>query len=386
MGYKAIISVLIFGYFFLIAQPAYSIPFLPKTDGQVLEQLNLTQADRLARKNRISLQKNPFNLPQAILLAKQYIEESRIKADPRYLGYAEAVLAPWWHMMQPPVEVLVLRATILQSLHKFNPALTDLENVLKRDPNNAQAWLTRAIILQVQGHYAKAKSSCFPIITLASPLTSTLCMASIDSVSGYAPSSYALIERILQESPTAALLEKAWAYTLLGEIAGRLGHAQAADHNFKVALALTPDDSYLKAAYADFLIDQDRPREVIPLLEHDYRNDLLLLRQAIAEKMLGLPIVDQHIQILKQRFAANRLRGDTSHQREEAIFELKLLGNAQTALRLAESNWNVQREPWDARIFLEAAIAAHNPDKANMIIHWLKEKHLQDVNIKKLIR
>ena len=83
-----------------------------------------------------------------------YIERSREEGDPRYLGYAEAVLAPWWKLSKPPVDILVLRATLLQSTHQFDKALADIDAVLKLDSANGQAWITRATILQVQGKYA----------------------------------------------------------------------------------------------------------------------------------------------------------------------------------------------------------------------------------------
>ena len=56
--------------------------------------------------------------------------------------------------------------------------------------------------------------------------------------------------------------------------------------------------------------------------------------------------------------AAAEMRGDTVHQQEEARFALHIKNDAKNALRLAGENWKVQREPRDAQIFLEAALAA----------------------------
>jgi hypothetical protein len=110
-------------------------------------------------------------------------------------------------------------------------------------------------------------------------------------------------------------------------------------------LSLGLRDGYVLGAYADFLLDTGRPQEVQALLQDEVRIDPLLLRLALAEQRLGMPSLAKHISDLSERFAMSRLRSDTSHRREEARFVLHLLNQVPNALRLAEANWSVQREP-----------------------------------------
>ena len=72
------------------------------------------------------------------------------------------------------------------------------------------------------------------------------------------------------------------------------------------------------------------------------------------------------------------------HQREEARFSLHLLHEPLEALRLATANWKVQREPADVRILLEAASAARDPAAAQPVVEWLRERHVEDVELAKL--
>src|SRR5206468_962153 len=88
--------------------------------------------------------------------ARRAIEAGRDRGDPRFLGQAQAALAPWWNAARPPREVLVLRATIRQSLHDFPSALADLDRVIETSPADAQARLTRASVLTVLGRYDAA--------------------------------------------------------------------------------------------------------------------------------------------------------------------------------------------------------------------------------------
>jgi Tfp pilus assembly protein PilF len=165
--------------------------------------------------------------------------------------------------------------------------------------------------------------------------------------------------------------------TLLAETEARAGDYDAADRHFRQARAIAEGDSYLLAAYADFLLDRDRAREVVALLKDKGRNDGLLLRHAIALKRLGDPATQQ-IDDLRARFAAATLRGDASHQREQARFALQLLGDPGQALALAQRNWAEQKEPADARILLEAALALDDAGAARPVLAWLRQTNLED--------
>ena len=88
---------------------------------------------------------------------------------------------------------------------------------------------------------------------------------------------------------------------------------------------------------------------------------------------------------LLDRLAASRLRGDRVHLREEARFTLHLLNAPQAALTLAQENWQVQKEPADIRILLEAALAADDAAAVDGVREWLKKSRLEDVELQRII-
>jgi Tfp pilus assembly protein PilF len=360
-------------------------PYVPANDAEVLERLRDKLDDPGARElanMRTQLARNQRDLNLAVKVARRYIEQSRIDSDPRYLGYAQAALGPWWDSRAPPASILVLRATIRQSSHDFDSALNDLAAALEREPNNAQAWLTRATVLQVQGKYAEALQSC-EALRRASAAIHVACVANAASLTGQAKASYDSLARALDpEMPPA---QQAWILTSLAEIAERLGLHDRAGQHFKAALNAQTPDAYLKAAYADFLLDRKKYAEVVALLKDETRADALLLRLALAERALGDAGGKAHTEELSSRFAASRMRGDKVHLREEARFTLHLFGQADEALKLAQENWRTQREPADARILLEAALAANKPDAATPVLEWLKQKRVEDVRIEAIV-
>lgn len=365
----------------IAAQAAVAAPYRPADDGQVLERLPST-GSKTARELRglhAELVRSPQNLPLAIAVATRDIALARRQGDPRYNGYAEAALAPWLKLPDPPVDVIVLRATLRQARHDFPAALADLSRALSEDPRNAQAWLTRAVILQVQGDYPKALGNCLSLTRFAETLVTAICVDGVLGLSGRAAASYDELRQILDQAPPDEDREiRLWGLTVLAEAASRLGDFAAAERHFKAALGLGIRDAYLLGAYADFLLDRNRPQEVRALLAKEVRIDPLLLRLALAEQAVGAPELAGHTADLAERFAEARLRGDTVHRREEARFTLHLLHQPHDALRLADANWAVQREPSDTRLLLEAALAADRPSAARPALEWLAAAHLED--------
>lgn len=360
--------------------------FTPVDGDTVLEQLP-TPGDanrRGLRRLRAQLSADPHNLELATTLAQRYVRLARAESDPRYNGYAQAALAPWWKLRNAPIDVLVLRATLLQNRHEFEAALADLARVLALDPRHAQARLTHAVILQVQGKPREAMASCLRLQGLADALVRAACLSSAASQAGRAEQAYLHLDKALQRAPTVDPTMRTWVCTILAEIAASIGRDADAERHFRAALDTNVRDVYLLAAYADFLLDLGRERDVVALLASEIRADGLLLRLALAENRLRSARAAEHVQALQARFESNRRRGDNVHLRAEARFTLHLLAHPERALELALANWRVQREPWDARLVLEAAVAAESPDDAAPVIAWLRASGLEDVRIARL--
>jgi len=79
------------------------------------------------------------------------------------------------------------------------------------------------------------------------------------------------------------------------------------------------------------------------------------------------------------------LRGDSVHRRDEARFTLSLLGDPAAALALARANWEVQREPADARLLLDAALAVDDAAAARPALAFLAASGLEDVTLRQQI-
>ena len=379
--------------FALLATSAQASPFVPASDLTILERLSTTPGDsarvnQSTRAMRATLARDPKNVDLAVRMAQLYVSRSRSESDPRLLGQAQAALGAWWSQAEPPIPVLLLRATIRQSVHDFTNARRDLDQAIKREPGNAQAWLTLATVQQVTGDLVGAADSCRKVAPLAPPLIGITCLASIDGAQGRAAQAFEALNNAMAASSTSgrdSIGVRGWALTLQAELAERLARSADAERLYRASLAIDPTDAYTVAAYADFLIDAGRAADVLTLIPANTRGDVLLLRRAVAAKLVASPDAAQLAQELGQRFNASRARGDRVHLREEARFALAVKVEPTEALALARNNWAVQKEPLDARIALEAAIAARQPKAVADVLAWIESTQLQGEKLAQLV-
>lgn len=361
--------------------------FVPLSDDHVLTTLRngpATADDAVVRDLKASNRADPANRKVAVELARLLIQKSRMEADPRYLSQARYALRFWGEGAEAPAEVLVQRAVIRQSLHDFAGAISDLNRALLADPRNVEAWLVKASIHTVRGEYSVAKDACRSLTPLADTLTTLTATANVASLSGEARRSYELLSAVLADSRKASVDLRIWAHNILADIAHRLGAPKEAEKNFRAALELRPTDPFTLGVFADFLLDQGRPAEVVELLKAQTRVDGLLLR--LAEAGLALGVVNagevrSQVDTLAARFEAGRVRGDTVHLREEARFQLRLMKNPRQALKLAKANWETQREPIDARLLLEAARQQKDTGTIDVVTAWLLGSRVEDVQL-----
>ncbi len=233
----------------------------------------------------------------------------------------------------------------MQYLHDFDKALTLLDRALAEQTFNGQAWLTKATILQVQGQFSRARQACRPLIQISGHLIAMACLTSVNSLTGQLNVSYTALSRVFTDDPRLDPGVRVWILDQLADMAQRLGEDQLAETHLLAALRVRPQDGYSKGDYADLLLRQGRDAAVVQLLKDDENQDNLLLRLAIAAERLRSADAERLSGMFQARYEAARRDGDFTHLREQARFVLEVRGNAAEAVRVAEHNWQVQKEP-----------------------------------------
>jgi len=355
--------------------PLAAAPYTPTSDALVLAQVPAGAHHEDISARRLSRGR----LDVAIPLAQFYIGQARNSGDLRFLGYAEGILAPWVAQSAAPPAALVLQATLQQSRHEFAAALATLDRALSARPDDAQAWLTRATILRVLGRYGEAHEACRRFSLRADASLGAICQQSLLGLNGQLGRAYEVLSAVSTQGMRDA--ERAWRCAELGEMAVRLGREQDAEAWFREDLQLTPQDFYVRAAYADLLLRQNRSAEVLVLLKGQESIEPLLLRLAIAQRQERNPGLVRSRELLDAAFAAENQRGEAVHRREQARFLLEVENRPSEALVAALANWRVQREPDDLLVLVNAARAAGAPSQASPALEFAHWRGLEDIRL-----
>ena len=354
-------------------------------DSEVLERLPLRAGDSGARELavlRARMMAAPADPEPAVQLAQSYFDLAMARGDPRYVGYAEAVVARFAEPL--PASLRSIRGLLRQYRHDFAGALDDFAGAIALDPDLAAAHAWRAAIYLVQANYAAAQQECDALQRLGRSTLLGGCIGLVQAYGGRLEGAYRSLRQALETSRDTE--NRLWLLTRMGEVAAWRGQPAQAERHYREALSLGRDDGYLLAAWSDFLLDMNRPADVLVALAGWEASDSLLLRLAEAEAALKLPGAARLVRLLEDRFAAAKQRGDTTHRAEEARYRLRLRDEPQEALRLAAENYAVQREPRDARILLEAAIAAQDAAAAQPVRDWLRTSGFEDERLRRLGR
>jgi tetratricopeptide (TPR) repeat protein len=338
---------------------------------QLLPRGVKASVQRLALANAASI-----SAPERLASAQRLIEAGRASGDPRTLGYAESLLAPW-HAddSRAPLDALVLRATIEQSRHRFDAARMLLDRVIARAPDHGQALLTRATIAQVRGDYAAANADCARLRPLNADVAA-ICAALTDALTGANDRALAVL-RVAAERTQGAV--RAWALGALAQVHEQRGEPDEALRAYRASLA-AGDDLSTRLALADLLIERRAWRDAQALLADAPAADGVLLRRWRVERALGgaaPPIAAQ----LRARIDEAIARGELLHAREAALFALEQ-GDVATALRLARESWAAQREPADLRVLARSARAINDRAALDEVRAWVKRTGLVDARLR----
>ncbi|MBV9828718.1 MAG: tetratricopeptide repeat protein [Alphaproteobacteria bacterium] len=366
---------------------ASAAPFVPTDDAQILET-GLPNADPRMRQMRSlagQLATDPSSQQLAMNLAARQLAMGVAEADPRFVGYARGTLARWWSDEPASPALRIMRARILQAQHDFAGATAQLREVLHDEPENPGALLLLASVAEATGEFDTAKDSCARFGRIRPGLTAAACRASVDSQTGESDASFTALSDAIAHMPTTDSAQLLWALTILGEIAVRRDDPRATDY-LKQALALDPRNVYALTVYADYLLDHAGAAIVLRLLRGFERIDALYLRLVLAEQITGDPGFRNDRADLASRFVAAQQQGDVLHLRDASRFTLEIEHDSRHALDFAQQNWTTHKSPYDAYVFLAAAIACHDAPAAQPVIDWAARNHLEDKKIERQLQ
>lgn len=332
------------------------------------------------------LDEKPEDEARAVAFARYAARRARRLGDTTLLRRAGNALSPWRDDPLAPTEILIIRANIKQIDHRFDDALTDLNTVLARQPANPQALLSRAFIRATTGAAKSGRNDCAALPRTISIGVRETCRARLTSLTGELKTAYRRMLAVLAIIPATRSDERSFALSVAAEIAERFGDSESADRYYSELMAIDANSAFARAAYADFLLGQDRPKAAARVIGDAPHTEALLLLRALSGKSSADAASQTAARTLSARLAADGLNGNYSHAREYARFALDYLDDQDAAFRYARENWRVQKEPIDARILARTAIAVDKPSVLDELAQWRRSTGLEDEILSTILR
>ena len=221
----------------------------------VLERLPMNRGDERARglaADRARLAAAPKDLELTMKVASAYYALAGAEGDPRYIGYAEAAMAPWANDANAPADILYMRAKLLQWRHEYTPALDLFAKALQRDPGHYETLSGRSAVLTVLADYAGARRDCETMRLREKELYWSSCMAYIDGQTGQAAKAERQLADLLARHAGSSPEGRLWLLTRMADLATRLGRNADAEAYYRRAMALNITSQYLLSNYGDF--------------------------------------------------------------------------------------------------------------------------------------
>ena len=337
---------------------------VPREAGAVIDRL----PSGYARLEPRSMQSVP-----TLADARQLLTISAMTGDSRLAARAESILSRFPNQTRSG-ELLRLRAFSAQHRHAFNAAVSYLDQLVALDPRDGDARLSRAQIHLVQGKLDLARADCAALALGVDGGKGMLCAAALSLRRGNYVAASMFSQQWLDALP-AEDAQRRFGLVLRAESASRAGERDA-DAWFAKALQLQPDDVRTLAAYSRHLRASGRPAQALRVLNRAPSSDGIQLERALAAHAAGAPGAAQLAQAQSRRYQLAHKLGSTPEIRDEAEFELTLLGNADAALLLAAANFRSQRDYEDVDLLRRAATAAGKPGALAPLQAWARSQQL----------
>lgn len=368
---------------FVASNFAIAEPWVPSDDSLIVLRVGSSAEQQALTALERDLDARPSDPLALQALIDAYLRLGRHSAEPRYFGRAEALLASRVTGTHPNPAWALRMADIWQYRHEYDKALALIERALTADPYEPQALLMRAAIRQTQGRFDLVHADCRTLLARREATLGTTCLAQALGMTGKLAQAQRLLASLLARADGAPASQRVWMLIALADTEERLGLTQSAESRLRTALATDADAHYARLTLADLLLDNDRAAEVAALLAPMPQTEGVLLRLAEARRRLGSD--NHHAAVLRDRFEEASRRGERLHRRDLARLHLNVLANRQAALSWALENWTEQREPVDARLLAEAAVAAGDRASLDKLRQWREQTGYQDVRLDRIL-
>ena len=328
---------------------------------------------------------DPQNLDAALAFARAVFVLGLRQGDLRWFGSARAALAPWWQASELPAQAYFLRGLVKQGFHDFEGGLRDIKQAIEKDRAQAEFWSWRFALHLLLADMNAARQDCEEIARLFGQEEADIYRAVLLYRTGQATQAIAKLQRAMDAPRFKDPGSQDWIGFHLGEAYRVAGQTPMALATWDRQLKAQPQSHLIRLSLVQLLNQSGRHAEAKKLIALDTATDALLMQAVIASRGLKDGDEARLAQLLDLRLQSQAQRGESLIERPKLIYLIAYGKDPAAGLALSIDNWKLQKEPPDALLFVQAALAVNQPRAAEPVIAWAQQTGYTDADLTPLL-
>ena len=340
----------------------------------------------------------PQSLSPSLAYARAVFTLGLTGGDLRWYGAAKAALKPWWTAADLPAEAYFLRGLVKQGFHEFQDGLQDLNRAIDAEPGRAEFWSWRFALHLLLADMTAAQKDIDEIGRLFGEEEAGVYRAVLLYRTGQPLPAVDILSRAIRSVNYQDASSQDWLGFHLGEahlVSGQPAQALAV---WGQRLKASPQSHLIRLSLADLLNQQGQYRQAkntatatVTTANGSVQNstgnmtDALLMQAVLASR--GLKDTDESrlASQLEARLQSQALRQEALIERPKLIYQIAYGRDVKAGLALSIDNWRLQKEPPDALLFVQAALALGQARAAEPVVDWAEKTGYTDSRLRLLL-
>lgn len=340
----------------------------------------------------------PQDLGTALAYARAVFTLGLNEGDLRWYGSAKAALAPWWTAQDLPAEAFFLRGLVKQGFHDFHAGLQDIDRAIALTPERAELWSWRFALHLLLADMRAAQQDSEEIARRFGPEEGQIYRAVLGYRTGQASAAVLVLSRAVRLPPYQDASSQDWLGFHWGEAHRVAGQPARAAAVWAERLRVSPQSHLIRLSLADLYNQQGQYRQAkdtatgrlsgknrAPASQFAALTDALLMQALLASR--GLKDADEALLAgqLAARLQTQGLRQEALIERPKLIYQIAYGQDLKAGLALSIENWQLQKEPPDALLFVQAALALGQARAAEPVLTWAQQTAYTDPQLAPLL-
>ena len=380
------------GFWAVAAPAAAQERFLPSASTVVLSSSVHAQGGRQAALRTLDLawRAQPQDLNAALPYARAVFTLGLTEGDLRWFGSAKAALAPWWTAADLPADGYFLRGLIKQGFHDFDAGLKDIERAIALEPRRAEFWSWRFALHLLRADMEGARQDTEEIARLFGAQEADVYRAVLLYRTGQPLPAVQILTRAIRLPDNQDASSQDWLGFHLGEAYRVAGQPAQAIALWSQRLKASPQSHLIRLSLAELFNQQGQYAQAKTTALHKADmgslTDALLMQALLASRGLKDPDEARLASQMGARLQSQALRQESLIERPKLIHQIAYGQDVAAGLALSIENWRLQKEPPDAVLFAQAALALGQAKAAEPVLVWAKKTGYTDPQLGPLMQ